>query len=484
MQNDGGGSWQRLAHFFEAQKHAGEVAQMHRFFLYGGTRGPGKSYWLRWYLIGRLMSFWARGLQGVRVGLFCEDYPSLKDRQVSKIATEFPAFLGSLRETKSEGLAFHLAPNYGSGILALRNLDDPTKYQSAEFAVIAIDELTKNRESTFHVLRGSLRWPGVPDTQFISASNSNGIGRAWVRKFWIEKDFGDRPELQSLAPEFAYVPALPKENPHLAQSYWSDLDTLPEHLRRSWRDGDWYVPNLGVVYPDFTDANLTDEEPDRVLPIEIAIDDGYQDPRATLIIQRRGSRILVFDELYHSQHLPERCVSEMLAQCQAYGLRRPRYATRSHESPELEDRLRRVNIPSVGAVVPVVDGISFVRSLILDGNGVRTLFVHRRCQNLIRELQEGYVYREDREDEEPMDENNHACDALKNYCWQRVRRAMGARLRRGPTDFEWASDVPAWARPRRIERVKPPAQRSDEEVEQFRAELERRRKASATETGG
>lgn len=457
-----------VAHFFPAQYSATKMADTHRFTLYGGTRGPGKSYWLRWYLLRRLVRFGERGIKDARVGLFCENYPALKDRQVSKIATEFPSWLGALRESKSEGLAFHVGEQYGGGILALRNLDDPTKYQSAEFAGIAIDELTKNRESTFHILRGSLRWPGVDDTFFVAASNSNGIGREWVRSYWIEKKLP--AELAGYADQFAYIPTSPRENPYLSSQYWNDLDTLPEHLRRSWRDGDWYVPNLGVVYPDFSDANMTDEEPDRALPVEIAIDDGYQDPRATLFIQRRGTGFLVFDELYHSQHLPERCVSEMLARCQASGLRRPRYATRSHESPELEDRLRRVNIPSVGAVVPVVDGISFVRSLILNGNGVRTLFVHRRCQNLIRELQEGYVYREDREDEEPMDENNHACDALKNYCWQRVRRAVGARLRRGPTDFEWASDTPVWLRPRRIERVKPPVRRSAEEVERLMAE--------------
>lgn len=431
MQNDDPGSWPQLSHFFDAQNRAGQIAQMHRFFLYGGTRGPGKSYFLRWYLLCRLMSFWARGLQGVRVGLFCEDYPSLKDRQVSKIATEFPPWLGNLRESKSEGLAFHLGPDYGCGILALRNLDDPTKYQSAEFAIIAIDELTKNAESVFHVLRGSLRWPGVDDTQFIAASNSNGRGRKWVRKFWIEKDFSDRPELVRLAPEFAYLQALPRENPYLSQSYWDDLNTLPEHLRRSWRDGDWYVPNLGMVYDDFSDANITDRDVDPHLPVEIAFDDGYVDPRAILFIQRQGARILVFDELYHTRHLPEKCVGEMLERCAAHRIARPRFATRSHEAPELEERFKRVGISSIGGVVPVADGIGFARSLVLDGNGVRTLLVHRRCQNFIHELTEGYHYDDKLDSENPVDEDNHGCDAFKNYAWQRIRQGGRRRITQG-----------------------------------------------------
>lgn len=423
--------WSNLARFFPAQKAAVKVADAHRFTLYGGTRGPGKSYWLRWYLLRRLMQFGADHLNGVRVGLFCEDYPALKDRQVSKIAAEFPAWLGVLKESQSDGFAFHLDPEFGSGILALRNLDDPAKYQSTEFAMIAIDELTKNREDVFHVLRGSLRWPHVPHTQFIAASNSNGIGRAWVRKFWIEKDFADRPELQSLASQFAYIKASPRDNPHLPQSYWDDLNTLPEHLRRSWRDGDWYVANLGVVYADFSDANLTnlDARPD--LPVEIAFDDGYVDPRAILFIQKQGSRVLVFDELYHTRHLPETCVQEMLARCEQHRIAPPRFATRSHEAPELEARLRRVGISSLGSVVPLADGIDFVRSLILDGNGVRTLSVHRRCTNFIRELTEGYHYDDRLNSESPADEDNHGCDAFKNYAWQRIRPAPRRRATQG-----------------------------------------------------
>jgi phage terminase large subunit len=422
MKDDRSINWSELSHFFPAQNNATAIASAHRFTLYGGTRGPGKSYWLRWYLLRRLLEFGGRGLVGVRVGLFCEDYPSLKDRQVSKIATEFPAWLGSLRESKSEGLAFHLAPAYGSGILALRNLDDATKYQSAEFAIIAIDELTKNRENTFHVLRGSLRWPGVADTQFIAASNSNGLGREWVRRFWIEKDFSARPELAPIASQFCYIKASPRDNPHLAPSYWDDLNTLPEHLRRSWRDGDWFVPNLGVVYDDFSDANITMVDVDPRLPFDVAVDDGYVDPRAILFIQKQGARVLVFDEIYHTHHLPEVCVREMLERCAAHGWPRPRAATRSHEAPELAARLKRFNIPSLGGVVPVRDGIDFVRSLVLDGQGVRTLFVHRRCENFIRELIEGYHYDDRLNSEEPVDEANHACDAFKNYAWQRIRK--------------------------------------------------------------
>src|SRR5438445_7162296 len=123
-----------------------------RFVLFGGSAGPGKSYILRWWLVLVLISiFRTLGIRNSHVALFCEDYPSLYDRQISKIEVEFPFWLGTLR--KSVTREFVLSREYGSGVLALRNLDDPSKYLSAEFAAIGVDELTRNTQKIFDFLR-------------------------------------------------------------------------------------------------------------------------------------------------------------------------------------------------------------------------------------------------------------------------------------------------------------------------------------------
>ncbi len=228
-----------LCNFTDKQWAATEHADRHRYTLYGGSRGPGKSYWLRWYCLRFLLQRAGLGLRNVRVGLFCEDYPVLRDRQISKIENEFPQWLGTVRESKEQGLAFHLKAQYGGGILALRNLDDPSKYQSAEFALVAVDELTKNTIDTFNVLRGSLRWPALEDTKFIAATNPGGIGHLWVKQLWIDGQFP--AELESKRNEFIFVRALPADNPHLSQSYWDELNSLPPDLSRAWVHGDWDV---------------------------------------------------------------------------------------------------------------------------------------------------------------------------------------------------------------------------------------------------
>lgn len=229
-------SW---AGFSECQQAASDACKDHQYVLFGGSRGPGKSYWLRKETISALAELAAQGIKKPVAGLFCEDYPSLKDRHIGKMSSEYPEWLGSLRDSKEYGLAFHLNPAFGSGVLKLRNLDDPSKYQSSEFALIAVDELTKNLVETFNTLRGSLRWPGVHKPRFIAATNPGSVGHLWVRAYWIDRDYPD--EMQKMADDFVFVRALPADNPHLDSSYWDMLDSLPPDLARAWRDGDWDV---------------------------------------------------------------------------------------------------------------------------------------------------------------------------------------------------------------------------------------------------
>ncbi len=418
-----------LSTFTAKQREASAVADAHRYTLYGGSRGPGKSHWLRWYAVRRLLRWAYQGHMGVQVGLFCEDYPSLRDRQISKIA-QFPQWLGELRTSKENGLGFHLWPQYGNGVVLLRNLDDATKYQSVEFAGILIDELTKNSERTFDELRGSLRWPGISDVFFAAATNPNGRYFKWVRRYWIEGQLP--PHLEPLKEQFAYVKALPADNPHLDAQYWETLNALPDRLRRAWRDGDWYVAVEGLVYDTFSEANIVNTEPDPELPFEIAIDDGYIDPRATLFIQKQADRILVFDELYQTKTLEEQTIADILERGTQYG-GKPELAAVSHEAVALQRRLREADIPARNWLAVRAGGrttstrgeaIKLTRALFCDGVQYRTLQVHRRCRNLLDEITTGYRNKEgpDGYEDVPDDGNDHACNALESWVWLRARR--------------------------------------------------------------
>lgn len=228
-------SFNDLVHFTDKQKEARKLTKNFKYIFYGGSAGPGKSYWLRWQLVDLLTDWAAKGFKGVRVGLFCEDYPSLRDRHISKIEWEFPAWLGTLNKADHE---FTLSDEYGSGVICFRNLDDPSRYLSSEFAAVAVDEITQNDKLVFDFLRTRLRWPGIEDTKFMAASNPGGKGHTWVKDLWMNHKFEPTEREAHL---FAYLRALPKDNPHLPQSYFAALEGLPEKLRKAYLEGNWDI---------------------------------------------------------------------------------------------------------------------------------------------------------------------------------------------------------------------------------------------------
>ena len=218
-----------------------------KYLLYGGAMAGGKSYVLRWSAL--YYSIWLAqtyGVRGVPIGLFSEDYPTLKDRQISRIAREFPSYLGELKESKEEGFAFFIKEVYGGGRILLRNLDDPSKYMSSEFAGIFVDELTRNNEQTFQDLRNRLRYPGIEGVKFMGASNPGGIGHGWVRKFFIDKAAYDDPEKE----RFFYVHASAYDNKYISKDYIHQLESLPPKKRRAYLEGNWDIFE-GQVFTEF-----------------------------------------------------------------------------------------------------------------------------------------------------------------------------------------------------------------------------------------
>lgn len=223
--------------------------------MYGGAAGGGKSWILRWWLLAFLLESFARyRVRDVRVGLFCEDYPALKDRQISKIATEFPRWLGSLKDDRAHGMIWKLKDEYGGGFIALRNLDDPGKYDSIEFAAIAVDELGKNYQEVFHELRKRLRWPRVPGEPcfpegfihpFGAGTNPGGKGHNWIKNIWIDPlvkdDWTNFPKyLEKIKHRFKFIHARASDNKFNPEDYYEmNLQTLPDQMRKAMADGDW-----------------------------------------------------------------------------------------------------------------------------------------------------------------------------------------------------------------------------------------------------
>lgn len=299
-------SWLELINPTDRQLDAFKAVSEYDYVLYGGAAGGGKSRFLRWvwpwYLIQLYKNF---GLRNVQVALMCEDYPSLYDRQISKIKYEFPEALGTLR--MGDVKSFQLKEEFGGGIIALRNLDDPSKYLSAEFAGIGIDELTKNKKDVFDFLRLRLRWPGVERPKFIGATNPGGPGHAWVKALWVDHEFPK--ELEPLKEQFRFIPALATDNKHLTKQYWENLNTLPTEMRKAYAEGNWNV--FAGQYFDLWDVHKHLDRPEGfgIKPWTtrwLGVDWGFKHPAsAHWFAQVSSDRTVTYRELFKNGISPK-----------------------------------------------------------------------------------------------------------------------------------------------------------------------------------
>lgn len=238
------------------------------------------------------------------------------------------------------------------------------------------------------------------------------------------------------------------DNPHIKPEEIEALRAELDPVSFDQEIGANFRSIVGLVYQEFSDANTTLDAYDPALPFELGFDDGYVDPRVVLFIQRTPTRVLVFDEIAHTKRVDEFTVCEVLercasmagvalpaewptwvnatraAWCRGNGVALPELAVGSSEAVQLKARFREADIPARGGTHHIVDGIKVVRTLILDANNVRTLYVAPRCATLISEIQRGYRYPdgERRDNEKPLDGNDHACDALRYWCYTRSGR--------------------------------------------------------------
>lgn len=266
---------------------------------------------------------------------------------------------------------------------------------------------------------------------------------ASMRNFWLNWQEVIRPTLTDTKGEALFI-STPKGFNHFYDLYnLQDTDTDYKSFHYTTYDNS-YVPSEevdkarqeigedrfaqeyladfrkteGLVYKEFdrernviTDTQLNDLKARGLMFREllVGVDFGYTNPCAVLSVWRDASDTLyVLQEFYERKHTDAQVADYVAAlQCQ-----------RCYPDPEApaaieELRKRGVNIRDViKGKDSIKNGIDRVRELLK----ANKLFVHASCTNLILEF-ETYVYPDKKQDknesENPMDDNNHALDALR-----------------------------------------------------------------------
>jgi hypothetical protein len=134
--------------------------------------------------------------------------------------------------------------------------NDLRNYQGAEVQFLGIDELTQWPERWYRYLLSRLRRPKslsrVP-LRARAGTNPGDIGHAWVHRRFID---------EATREDRAFVPSTLDDNPHLdVEEYRRSLAQLDTATRKQLEEGLWVRDPGGLVYSDFSEANLVEEAP-------------------------------------------------------------------------------------------------------------------------------------------------------------------------------------------------------------------------------
>jgi phage terminase large subunit len=261
-----------------------------KYRLFGGAAGPGKTKALLWEAILQ-----ANEVAGCDTLLLRRTFPELESSLITYFRRDVPReFYKSYNESK------HVVTwNNGSTTRFgyCRNESDVYQYQGAEFLFIGIDELTHFTLKQWQFLTSRNRCPvsvysnGANAGKRIvpcmaGASNPGNIGHAWVKALWVDKEVPAGFERSGYrASDYEFIRARLDDNPIYANDldYRRTLETLPEHLRRAFLDGDWNV--FAGQYFNIFDYGRHTVRPEEIRlepwwPRWVSIDWGFQHPSA------------------------------------------------------------------------------------------------------------------------------------------------------------------------------------------------------------
>lgn len=330
-------------------------------------------------------------------------------------------------------------PRYHSKI-AFRHLQDADSvhdYQGAQICYLAFDELTHFTEAQFwYLLSRNRSMCGV--TPYVRCTCNPDPG--WVKSLlapWVDDGYpGQRAQSGELrwfirvggeirwvdrdtpdAKSLTFIRATVFDNAELLSrnpEYLANLKALLPVERARLLDGDWNVRREGLVYPQFESCLVERPGTSFASPSVGGIDFGFNHPFAAVWGHLDGDDVLWLTGCRYRRETTTPVHAEGLPK----GVKWWCDPSRPDTIKELRNLGHSNAVPCVhmavrggagGPRTPVLYGIDLVTQRMRTG---RLKIVRESCLPLVRELAT-YCYDPERPSEEPVKEDDHACDALR-----------------------------------------------------------------------
>lgn len=214
----------------------------HRYVGYGGARGGGKSWFVRWKATLLCLRF-----SGIQILITRRTYKELQNNHIIPLQK----MLEGVAEYRKGDKCF-LFPN-GSAIYFgyCDKETDLTQYQGAEYDVWFADEAGQMPESWLVQIDACVRGVNNFPKRTYYTLNPGGASHGYFKRLFIDRRFTD----DEYPEDYSFIQALAQDNTVLMQQqpeYLRALEKLPTALRKAWLNGEWDVFE-GQFFEDFVD---------------------------------------------------------------------------------------------------------------------------------------------------------------------------------------------------------------------------------------
>lgn len=353
-----------------------------RYTAYGGARGGGKSWALRRKLLAMCLRY-----PGIRCLIVRRTLDELRSNHVMPFLKEYGALVSFSESDKM--LRFSNGSTIALGYCSCDR--DVLRYQGQEYDIVAIDEATQISEYQFSIFKACLRGTGAFPRRMYLTCNPGGVGHAWVKRLFIDRDYRGNESGE----DYCFIPAQVFDNDILCArdpEYVRALESLPQKMREAWLYGNWNIFE-GQFFPEFDpEVHICTQGdiPNDVVRF-VAFDYGF-DMLAALLLAVDVDGITYCEAEYCQSGLTlSEAASRVSELCTG---KRVEYAV---ASPDLWNR-RQDSGKSGFEIMQCVDGMPpmrpaddrriagwrMLREALAIRNGKPKLYISKRCTELIR----------------------------------------------------------------------------------------------------
>lgn len=202
-----------------------------KHIAYGGARGGGKSWFVRFKAKGLAFKY-----KGIKILIVRQTYRELVNNHINQLIADLHGIC-KFNKTDKE----FLLPNGSRICFGYCACDaDMEQYQGAEYDVIFLDEACLLKEEWIKKFQACLRGANDFPKRIYYTLNPGGVSHAYFARLFIDRVFkeGENPE------DYEFIQARVDDNVALLKmqpDYKRQLEALPPKLRAAWLDGRWDI---------------------------------------------------------------------------------------------------------------------------------------------------------------------------------------------------------------------------------------------------